>query len=150
MTSNYLSVFNQLRPVTIGFDSAFELFEQMFQGDLNKRHQQANYPPYNIEKTGDFTYHIQLALAGFTKKDVIIKYADNELTISSNDEKGKDNPVYQEHMVHKGISKRKFTKTFTLADDIEIKSAELKDGLLTVSLEKIVTENKKPREIKIS
>tara|TARA_A100001011_G_scaffold399535_1_gene508663 strand:+ start:2361 stop:2807 length:447 start_codon:yes stop_codon:yes gene_type:complete len=147
MTANYVSVFNQLRPLTIGFDSAFDLFEQMFRGDLHQTHQQGNYPPYNIEKTGDFTYDIQLALAGFTKKDVSVKYADNELTISSNHEKWDDDK--KQSLVHQGISKRKFTRTFTLADDIEIKEAELKDGLLTVSLEKIIPDNKKPRTIKI-
>ena len=147
MTANYVSVFNQLRPLTIGFDSAFDLFEQMFRGDLHQNTSTGNYPPYNIEKTGDFTYDIQLALAGFTKKDVSVKYADNELTISSNHEKWDDDK--KQSLVHQGISKRKFTRTFTLADDIEIKEAELKDGLLTVSLEKIIPDNKKPRTIKI-
>ena len=145
MTANYVSVFNQLRPLTIGFDSVFDHFEQMNQ---NKEvTQSGNYPPYNIEKTGDFTYDIQLALAGFGKKDISVKYADNELTISSNHESWTDDK--KESLVHQGISKRKFTRTFTLAEDVEVKDAELKDGLLTVSLERIIPEGKKPREIKV-
>ena len=145
MTANYVSVFNQLRPLTIGFDSVFDHFEQMYQ---NKEvTQSGNYPPYNIEKTGDFTYDIQLALAGFGKKDISVKYADNELTISSNHENWTDDK--KESLVHQGISKRKFTRTFTLAEDVEVKDAEIKDGLLTVSLERIIPEGKKPREIKV-
>jgi len=100
-----------------------------------------------VKKFEDNTYDIQLALAGFTKTDVSVKYADNELTISSNHEKWDDDK--KQSLVHQGISKRKFTRTFTLADDIEINEAELKDGLLTVSLEKIIPDNKKPRTIKI-
>ena len=146
MTANYVSVFNQLRPLTIGFDSVFDHFEQMYQ-NKEVTQQSGNYPPYNIEKTGDFTYDIQLALAGFGKKDISVKYANNELTISSNHENWADDK--KESLVHQGISKRKFTRTFTLAEDVEVKDAELKDGLLTVSLERIIPEGKKPREIKV-
>lgn len=96
-------------------------------------------------RTGDYTYNIELALAGFNKKDINVEYADNTLTVKSIDteEEDKDGTIY------KGISKRKFTRTFTLADDVEVKGAELKDGLLTVSLEKIVPEAKKARSITI-
>ena len=146
MTRNSLSIFNELRPYTVGFDNAFDVFERMFENDykLNGGHN-GNYPPYNIMRTGDYTYNIELALAGFNKKDINVEYADNTLTVKSIDteEEDKDGTIY------KGISKRKFTRTFTLADDVEVKGAELKDGLLTVSLEKIVPEAKKGRSITI-
>tara|TARA_B100001093_G_scaffold241116_1_gene230876 strand:+ start:767 stop:1210 length:444 start_codon:yes stop_codon:yes gene_type:complete len=146
MTRNSLSIFNELRPYTVGFDNAFDVFERMFENDykLNGGHN-GNYPPYNIMRTGDYTYNIELALAGFNKKDINVEYADNTLTVKSIDteEEDKDGTIY------KGISKRKFTRTFTLADDVEVKGAELKDGLLTVSLEKIVPEAKKARSITI-
>ena len=146
MTRNSLSIFNELRPYTVGFDNAFDVFERMFENDykLNGGHN-GNYPPYNIMRTGDYTYNIELALAGFNKKDINVEYADNTLTVKSIDteEEDKDGTIY------KGISKRKFTRTFTLADDVEVKGAELKDGLLTVSLEKIVPEAKKSRSITI-
>ena len=146
MTRNSLSIFNELRPYTVGFDNAFDVFERMFENDYKLNHgHNGNYPPYNIMRTGDYTYNIELALAGFNKKDINVEYADNTLTVKSIDteEEDKDGTIY------KGISKRKFTRTFTLADDVEVKDAELKDGLLTVSLEKIVPEAKKARSITI-
>ena len=96
-------------------------------------------------KTGDFTYNIEVALAGFSKKDIEVNYADNTLTIKSIHEKEED----KEGVLHKGISKRHFTRSFTIAEDVEVKGAELKDGLLQVELEKIIPESKKPRTIDI-
>ena len=147
MTRNSLSIFNQLRPLTVGFDDHFDIFERMFENDfkLNGTHA-GNYPPYDIVRTGDYTYNIQLALAGFGKKDIDVEYKDNTLTIKSIHKTDED---AQDGTIHKGISKRKFTRTFTLADDIEVQGAELKDGLLTVSLEKIIPEGKKARTIQI-
>ena len=139
MNSN-LSIFNQLRPFTIGFDDVFDHFEKM----ADYSFQSTSYQPYNIVKTGDFTYDIEVALAGYGKDDVSVDYADSVLTIKSVHEDKDDKDT-----IHKGISRRKFTKSFTVADDVEVKGAELKDGLLRVSLEKIVPESKKPRTIKI-
>ena len=139
MNSN-LSIFNQLRPFTIGFDDVFDHFEKM----ADYSFQSTSYPPYNIVKTGDFTYDIEVALAGYGKDDVSVDYADSVLTIKSVHEDKDDKDT-----IHKGISRRKFTKSSTVADDVEVKGAELKDGLLRVSLEKIVPESKKPRTIKI-
>ena len=81
MTRN-LSIFNQLRPVTIGFDDVFNHFESMFDGDVFTA-PTVNYPPYNIVRTGDNTYDIEVALAGFSKKDINVEYAENILTIKS-------------------------------------------------------------------
>jgi len=145
MTRN-LSIFNQLRPVTIGFDDVFDHFERMFDGDVFTA-PMTNYPPYNIVRTGDNTYDIEVALAGFGKKDINVEYAENTLTIKSvkNADEGKE----KDGVIHKGISKRQFTKSFTIADDVEIKGAELKDGLLRVSMERIIPESKKPKTINI-
>ena len=144
MTNKHLSIFNQLRPVTVGFDNVFDHFERMFDNDTLMT-PSVNYPPYNIVKTGDFTYNIEVALAGFSKKDIEVNYADNTLTIKSIHEKEED----KEGVLHKGISKRHFTRSFTIAEDVEVKGAELKDGLLQVELEKIIPESKKPRTIDI-
>ena len=148
MTRNSLSIFNQLRPLTVGFDDHFDIFERMFVNDfkLNGTHA-GNYPPYDIVRTGDYTYDIQLALAGFGKKDIDIEYADNTLTIKSIHAKEEEDK--KEGTIYKGISKRQFTRSFTIADDVVVNGAELKDGLLTVSLEKIIPEEKKPRSIAI-
>ena len=82
MSKNALSIFNQLRPVSVGFDNIFDHFEKMFEGDFFET-PKINYPPYNIVKTGNNKYDIELALAGFNKKDVTIEYANNLLTIKS-------------------------------------------------------------------
>ena len=147
MTKSHLSIYNQLRPVTVGFDPIFDRFESMFDDNFfaNQTHQ--NYPPYNIMKTGDYTYNIEIALAGFSKKDIDVSYEDGVITVKSIQEAKQDGD--QSGVLHKGISKRMFTKSFSIADDVEVKGAELKDGLLTISLERIIPESKKPRTIEI-
>lgn len=146
MTRNGLSIFNQLRPVTVGFDNMFDHFESMFDGDVFSV-PTVNFPPYNIVKTGDFTYDVELALAGYSKEDITVDYADNLLTVKSI--KKSDESNAEEGILHRGIAKRYFSKAFTIADDVEVKGAELKDGLLKISMERIVPEGKKPRSIDI-
>jgi len=144
MTNKALSIFNQLRPLSVGFDDVFDHFESMFDYDMVNV---SNYPPYNIVKTGDNKFDIEVALAGFNKKDINVTSENGMLTIESKQEdksKDKDGEV-----LHKGISKRYFKKSFTIADDVEIKGAELKDGMLKVSMEKIVPEAKKLKTIEI-
>ena len=147
MTNKALSIFNQLRPVTVGFDNVFDHFERMMDDHNFNEMVRYNYPPYNIVKTGDYTYNIELALAGFSKKDIEINMEDGVLNIKSAVEATKDKD--EDGVIHKGIAKRYFSKSFTIADDVEVKGAELKDGLLKVSLERIVPESKKPRTINI-
>ena len=146
MTRNALSIFNQLRPVTVGFDNMFDHFESMFDGDVFSV-PTVNFPPYNIVKTGDFTYDVELALAGYSKEDITVDYADNLLTVKSI--KKSDESKDEDGVLHRGIAKRYFSKAFTIADDVEVRGAELKDGLLKISMERIVPEGKKPRSIDI-
>ena len=135
MTNKALSIFNQLRPLSVGFDDMFDHFESMFDVPT------VNYPPYNLVKTGDNKFNIEIALAGFNKKDINITSENGMLTIESKqDEKSKD--TKDGEVIHKGISKRYFKRSFTIADDVEIKGAELKDGLLKVSMEKIIPDAK--------
>ena len=146
MTNKALSIFNQLRPVTIGFDNVFDHFERMFDHQFDSI-SVPNFPPYNIVKTGDNKYDVELALAGFNKKDINVSVENGMLTIESKTEdksKDKDGEV-----IHKGISKRYFKKSFTISDDVEVKGAELKDGMLRISMEKIIPEAKKLRTIDI-
>jgi len=147
MTFNKLpSIFNQLRPISVGFDNIFDHFEKMFDDDVF-RVPQVNYPPYNIVKTGTYTYNIEVALAGYSKKDISVEYADGVLTIKSIQVgKSDDN---KDGVIHKGIAKRYFSKSFTIADDVKIEDAELKDGLLKIYLMKIVPEGKKPKKITV-
>jgi len=150
MTLNKLpSIFNQLRPVSVGFDNIFDHFERMFDDDEFFRKPMAAFPFYNIVKTGDTTYNIEVALAGYTKKDVKVDYADNLLTIKSVKDAKDISKETAAGVIHKGIAKRYFSKVFTIANEVEIKGAELKDGLLKVSLNKILPEGKKPRKIEV-
>ncbi len=147
MTFNKLpSIFNQLRPISVGFDNIFDHFEKMFDDDVF-RVPQVNYPPYNIVKTGTCTYNIEVALAGYSKKDISVEYADGILTIKSIKEEKSDDK--KDGVIHKGIAKRYFSRSFTIADDVKIEDAELKDGLLKIYLMKIVPEGKKPKKITV-
>jgi len=148
MTKNQLSIFNQLRPVTVGFDNVFDHFERMFNDDFFNV-PTVNYPPYNIVKTGANTYNVEVALAGFSRDDVSVEFAQGILTIKSKDRTESNKKDEDGDIIHKGISKRYFSKSFTVSDDVEIKGAELKDGLLTVSMERIIPEAKKARVIEI-
>ena len=143
MTNKALSIFNQLRPLSVGFDDVFNHFESMFDYDTVNV---SNYPPYNIVKTGDNKYVVEVALAGFNKKDINVSVENGMLTIESKEDKSKDKDG---EVIHKGISKRYFKKSFTISDDVEVKGAELKDGMLRVSMEKIIPEAKKLRTIDI-
>ena len=141
-----LSIFNNLSPLTVGFDDVFDHFEHMM-NDNFFRGTMGNFPPYNIVKTGDNKFDIEVALAGFNKKDINVTSENNMLTIESKqDEKSKDKDG---EVIHKGISKRYFKRSITIADDVEVKGAELKDGLLKVSMEKIIPDAKKLKTIDI-
>ena len=144
--TKHLSIFNNLRPYTVGFDDWFDHFEHMMDDSFFRG--TSNFPPYNIVKTGDNTYDVELALAGFSKDDIIVEYKENMLTVKSKKQeeaKDEDGNTIQ----HRGISKRMFSKSFTIANDVEVKGAELKDGLLKVSMERIIPEHKKAKLIDI-
>ena len=143
---NNLSIFNNLRPLTVGFDDMFDHFEHMMDDSFFGR-SVANFPPYNIVKTGDNTYDVELALAGFNKKDIEVEYKENLLTVKS--KKQEETKDEDGNIIHRGISKRMFSKSFTIANDVEVKGAELKDGLLKVSMERIIPEHKKAKLINI-
>ena len=146
MTSKDLSIFNSLRPFSIGFDDMFDQFESMLgNGSLGV---QTNYPPYNIRKAGKDKYAIEVAVAGFNKDDVEVEYEDNLLTVKTKDVKRTEEKKGDE-VIHRGISQRSFARSFTIADDVKVNGAQLRDGLLTISCEKIIPEIKKKRLIAI-
>jgi molecular chaperone IbpA len=147
MTSKDLSIFNSLRPFSIGFDDMFDQFENMLgNGNLTM---QSNYPPYNIRKAGKNNYAIEVALAGFNKNDVEVEFEDNLLTVRTKQVNKSDEKTVNDEIIHKGISQRLFTRSFTIADDVKVNGAELKDGLLTIACERIVPEYKKKKLIEI-
>ena len=137
---NIFNDVNQLTHYAVGFDKVFDRLNDYYVHQTTSN----SFPPYNIRKDGDFKYVIEMALAGFNKKDIEVEVADGVLTIRSTKENEEDN-----NTLHRGISYRKFTRKFTLADDININNAKLQDGLLSIDLERIVPEEKKPRLIDI-
>ena len=149
MTFNKLpSIFKQLRPVSIGFDNIFDHFENFFDDDQSFHTSlTSTFPFYNIVKKGNNKLDIEVALAGYDKKDISVEYEDNLLRIKSIQQTKSDKE--KDGVIHQGIAKRFFSKAFTIADDVEIEGAELKNGLLKVSLMKIVPEGKKPKKITV-
>ena len=147
MTRKELSIFNSLRPFSLGFDDMFDQFESMLgNGGLSM---QSNYPPYNIRRTGKDNYSIEVALAGFSKKDVEVEFEDNLLTVRTKQVDRSENKNQDGEIIHKGIQQRQFARSFTIADDVKVNGAELKDGLLTVACERILPDHKKKRLIEI-
>ena len=148
MTSKDLSIFNSLRPFSIGFDDMFDQFENMLgNGGMSM---QSNYPPYNIRKTGKDKYSIEVALAGFTKKDVEVEFEDNMLTVRTKQTDKSENKDQDGEILHKGISQRQFARSFTIADDVKVNGAELKDGLLTIACERVIPDYKKKKLLKLN
>lgn len=123
-------------PYTIGFDSFFNTLDSIT-GDVK------GYPHYNIKKLDDNKWNIELALAGFSKDDIEIEVKDNIMNIKG--ELKEENNEF----VYKGISSRKFSKSFTLAEFTECESAKMENGILSITLEKNIPEDKKPQKVKI-
>ena len=135
--------FNTVTPYAVGFDRQFDRLRDY----ATHQAESSGFPPYNIQKTEDFKFEIEMALAGFDKKDISVEVAEGVLTVKSI--KDKDTGATDEFTLYKGISKRNFTRKFTLADDIIVNDAKLENGMLTISLERIIPEEKKPRQITV-
>ena len=132
------AIWRDLSPFTIGFDNVFTQLDRV------RQLPQTNYPPYNIRKgSTEDTFLIELAVAGFGEDDLTITVKENNLTVVG-DIGDKD-----EGFVHQGISQRKFSRNFVLADDVVIKGSDLTNGILTIYAERIVPEEKKARTIEI-
>ena len=143
MVRNTLSLidnFNQLTPYAVGFDRVFDQLNSYVQHNQTS----TGFPPYNIRKEGDYNYVIELALAGFGKDDIEVEVADGTLSVRSVKENSEDDSTQ-----YRGISYRRFERKFTMADDIVVNGAKLENGMLTVELERVVPEEKKPRLIKV-
>ena len=135
--------FDRLKPFSIGFNSLFDEFDKM----LDSSEFVSNYPPYNINQVKDNDYKIEVALAGFDKKDILVEAKDNTLTIRSKREDKTNEEV--NGVLHRGIARRQFVRSFALGEDIKVKDAQLNNGLLTVDLEREVPEENKPRLIEV-
>jgi len=133
---------NQLNRALIGFDRVFEDFENRWANNV-----QTNYPPHNVLKTGENTYAIQLAVSGFEKDEITVEVDQDRLVIIGERLREEDaDTVY----LHRGLATRDFQKVFPLAEHVEVRSSSIRNGILTVYLERIVPESLKPRRIEIT
>ena len=127
----------------IGFDS---MLEELMR--VSGTQTQTNYPPHNVIQTGDETITIEIAVAGFNEGDIEINVDDNVLTIAGTKEPYAE-PVNYNYL-HRGLSRRSFTQTFRLAPYVEVVEATIKNGILTILLERKLPEEKKPKKIAIN
>ena len=142
VTSKALSLFdnfNQLTPYALGYDKVFYNLSRYVDNNVSS----TGFQPYNIRKEGDYHYVIEMALAGFSKEDIEVEVADGTLSVRSDKKDDAADNLYR------GISFRKFNRKFTLSDDIVVNDAALDNGMLTINLESVVPEEKKPRRIEV-
>lgn len=122
-------------------------FDSMFDELLRTTAQTTNYPPYNIVKHSEDKFAIELAVAGFRDGDIDVQVERNQLTVTGEQAVNLDQPV---EYLHRGISSRSFTRTWTLADHVEVSGAEVANGILTINLERVIPEDQKPKKIAIN
>jgi len=135
-------VFNQLSPFTIGFERVFDMMNNHLES-----HQPSGFPPYNIKKESDEKFSIELALAGYSEDDLEVEVKEGVITVRS---KESDKDGDGDNTLYRGISQRKFTRTFTIADDIQVLGASMENGMLVIPLERIIPDHKKARAIPIN
>lgn len=136
-----------LHPVfrsSVGFDRFNDLFETL----ASEQHNKSSYPPYNIVKTSENDYKIEVALAGYKENEISICYESDTLTVSG--KKHKSDETDSTKYLHRGIAERNFERSFRLDDNMKVNNASLTDGLLTISVERIIPEEKKPQLITIN
>ena len=127
--------------LTVGFDTMFDRLM-----NFSPTQQESGYPPYNIRKVDDYNYVIEIALAGFSERDIEVEVADGVVSVRSKEDKDTVEAEY----VHRGIARRSFSKSWTLSDDMIVNGAEFQNGLLNINLEKVVPDEKKPRIVPIT
>ncbi|MBL97912.1 MAG: heat-shock protein [Legionellales bacterium] len=132
---------NKLTPYAVGFDRVFDNMARY----MEHQSQSTGYPPYNIVKDGN-NFQIEIALAGVKLADLDIEVAEGVMTISHDPQLDEQDT---NRFVHRGISKRKFKRSFTLAEDVVVNGAKLENGMLYIALERIIPEEKQPRKIAI-
>jgi len=143
MTNHQLVRFdtNSLNRALLGFDSLFNDFENRFANQINQ-----NYPPYNVIKHDEDTYEIEVAVTGFDKNDITVEIDQNQLIV-----KGQKREVEMNEptFLHRGLASRDFTRSWTLAEHMEVKEGKIKNGVLTIELKRVVPEALKPRVLKL-
>ena len=143
MTNHQLVRFdtNALNRALLGFDSLFDNFEQRFANQINN-----TYPPYNVIKHDEDTYEIEVAVTGFSKDEVTVEIDQNQLVVKG---QRKEVEMTEPTYLHRGLASRDFTRSWTLAEHMEVKEGKIKNGVLTIELKRVVPEALKPRALKI-
>ena len=130
-------------PATVGFDRLISTIDELDRMFTNTKPQ--TYPPYNIIKTDDFNYEIQVAVAGFRKENITIEQNLNKLTVIGVSKKNDENITY----FHQGLAMRDFKHTYTLSDFSVVRGADIVDGILSIFIENVIPEEKKTKSIPI-
>lgn len=136
------SDFTPLYRSTVGFDQLFQMLDTLSTSDNSSR----SYPPYNIERLDDNSYRISMAVAGFSEEELSLETSDNTLVVKA---ENASNATDEKDWLYRGIASRNFERRFKLAEYVEVKSANLENGLLHITLEREVPEAMKPRRIEI-
>lgn len=127
---------------TVGFDRLLDAFNDLEKSVTETK--TASYPPYNILKLGEHDYAIEIAVAGFNKNEIDITVENNKLTVT-----GQVDQAKEAEYLHRGIATRDFTREFTLAETVVVRSADMQNGLLVINLQNVVPEAAKPKRIEI-
>jgi molecular chaperone IbpA len=130
-----------LNRALLGFDDLFNNFEQRFANQINN-----NYPPYNVIKHDENSYEIQVAITGFNKDEVTVEIDQNQLIVKG---QHKDDDEDSSTYLHRGLAARNFTRSWTLAEHMEVGEGRIKNGVLTIELRRVIPEALKPRVLKI-
>lgn len=139
--NNQVSKLDTINRALIGFDSVFDALERRYTNSA-----QTNYPPYNIIRLDDNHYNIEMAVTGFEKKEITVQVETNILSITASSAEPTDPELV---FLHRGLARRDFERTFTLAEHMKVISAEIKNGVLTIILEREIPESAKPKVIDI-
>ena len=131
---------NALNKALLGFDEIFNNFENRFANQINN-----NYPPYNIIKQDENQYQLEIAVTGFMKDEITVEIDQNQLIVKG--VRNKD--VTEAEYLHRGLALRDFTRSWTLAEHMEVDEGNIKNGVLTITLKRVVPEALKPRVLKI-
>lgn len=148
---------NALNKALLGFDSLFDNFENRFANQI-----QQNYPPYNILKHSDDSYEIEIAVTGFTPEEVTVEIDQNQLIVKGERKTADGTPINEAdemrlrmkgegvQYLHRSLATRNFTRSWTLAEHMEVGEGKIKNGVLTITLKRVIPESLKPRQLKIT
>jgi molecular chaperone IbpA len=133
---------NALNKALLGFDQLFDNFEHRFANQI-----QQNYPPYNVLKHNDDSYELEIAVTGFAPEDITVELDQTQLIVKGERKREDDTTV---QYLHRSLAARDFTRTWTLAEHMEVGEGKIKNGVLTIALTRVVPEALKPRQVKIT